>query len=365
VRFFATKSSDNVNSRDSFSAEELASLETWKKIESTNIGNTYEVIMRMAGDIQKLSDDNQNVPIGILCCAQGGTEVAQWVSRDTILSGAFDAQEVNEYENNFIAFDGRWASHTDLYYDGIRSVMPYGVKAAVWYQGESDASSVSASSYDRYMKAMIDEFRVGMKNSDMPYIIVQLPGYVSGTWTEGTNPTKTEWAKMRLIQWNVAQQMDNVYAVVTNDSGDNGNIHPANKIVVGERLARTVLAKVFNQNIVCEGPVFDSVTYGVGSAAVTVDSNVGTLSKYDTVEGTNTFHLTDGTNWYTADQISISGNTINVSCSTMTTTVTGIRYAYGPEVIKCIYGSYTDGNGTTVSLPLAPFNTTYNYNDLN
>ncbi len=358
VRFFASTAAENWNSRYDYTDAELAAKETWKKVDSSNIGGTYEVMVRMAGDIQKLSGENSDVPIGILCCAQGGTKLAKWVSRDTLFSDAFDQADKNEYESNLTntSDSTRWASHTDLYYAGVRSVMPYGIKAAVWYQGESDSSL----NYDKYLKAMIDEFRAGMRK-DMPYLVVQLPGYVSGSWTEGTNPTGDAWAKKRLIQWNAQEQLSNVYIVVTNDTGDNGNIHPANKVDVADRLARTVLAKVMGEDIPYTGPTFNSVTYGTGTAAVKVNLNGGTLKKYETTEGTSLFYLYDGSNWTLADSITVSGDTITVGSSEITGTVTGVRYAYGPEIIKCIYGEFADG----AKLPLAPFDTTYVFNTLN
>ena len=353
VRFFAA-SADSYKSRDQYTDAELASKESWKLVNSSTIGQTYEVIVRMAGQIQSLSDVNSEVPIGIICCAQGGTKLAKWVSRDTVLD--FDTTEVNEYESNFTnASDTeRWAGHTDLYYDAVRTVMPYTVKAAVWYQGESDTST----NYDKYLKAMIDEFREGMRNN-MPYYIIQLPGYVSGTWTEGTNTTSEIMAVRRLLQWNAQQQLTDVHLVVTNDTGDNTNIHPANKIVVGERLARTVLATAFSEDIAYTGPTYVSATYDTGSATITVETYNGTLSKYDTTVGSKIFQLTDGTNWYTADSIDVSGNTITVKNSTMTATATGVRYAYCPEIVQCIYTSYEDGK---LELPLAPFNTAYVFN---
>ena len=356
VRYFSTMAKDCYISRDSYTAEQIAAMEIWKTITVNTISDMSEIMVRMAA---KLATAEPGVPIGIIVNAQGGTKLAKWVSRDALLSSAFDQSDKKDYEANVTkASDpSRWAKHTDLYYDSVRSIIPYGIKCAVWYQGEADSSD----NYDKYLKAMIDEFRQGMRNTLIPYIIVQLPGHVSGIWTEGTPPTGDAWAKRRLTQWNAQEQLSNVYTVVTNDTGDNTNVHPANKADVSDRLARTVLAKIFGKNIPYTGPTFNDVTYGTGTATVKVNLYGGTLKKYDPTEGTNLFYLYDGTNWQPADSITVYGDTINVSSGEIIGTVKGVRYAYGPEIINCIYCEFSDG----AKLPLAPFDTTYIFNSLN
>ena len=46
---------------------------------------------------------------------------------------------------------------------------------------------------------------------------------------------------------------------VTVDVGEPNNIHPKNKQEVGRRLAIIALAKTYGKNIVCSGPVYDSM----------------------------------------------------------------------------------------------------------
>lgn len=351
VRYFTTMTERIQQSRESWDQEELASKEIWQTLNESNISGTNETMVRMAGAIYDLTTENSEVPIGIVICCQGGTELSKWVSRDNLLnSGNFDQKAIDEYEANITKLtDTRyWAGHTDLYYDGVRSVMPYTVKAAVWYQGESD----STENYDKYLKALIGEMRVGMRNEELPYLIVQFPGYES--------TLSDNWGRQRLQQWN-AQTLGNVYTVVTNDTGDNKNIHPANKNIVGDRLARMVLAKIDGENVPYTGPTYKSASYGTGTATITVETYGGTLSKYATTVGSPAFELTTdgGATWTAANSVSVSGNTITVGNNSITGTVNGVRYAYVESVLKCIYADF-DG----AKLPLVPFDTTFVFTNL-
>ena len=381
VRFFESQIVNNNYSRASQDPETLASKEIWKAVTSDNIGSMYELMIRMAADIVDMSGETE-VPIGILCCAQGGTKLTKWISRDALFNtGVFDGTiEITEYENNVTNASApeRWAGTTDLYYDGVRALMPYGVKAAVWYQGESDDSP----DYDKYLKVMIDEFRAGMRNDNLPYVVIQLPGYVIGKWTEGVNTAtnfagalaKEVWPQKRLLQWNAGEQLSDVYVVVTNDTGDNTNIHPANKAEISERLARILLNKVNGKtSIACEGAEFKEITAkGAGTITFTTTKNIA-VYEADKITDYCLFEVSsDGKTWYEidkdslayGDEITVNGNSVTVATSQTTEKINYVRYAYTPAVVKCLYTSYTDGAGS-VNLPLVPFDTTYIGNVLN
>ncbi len=359
VRYYSVKV-DNSVSRASINPATVKTAEVWTTVNRSTIGSMSEILVRLAGYIQSLSDEHKDVPIGVVMSAQGGTKIDKWVSKDVLTDHeAFDGtQERTDYYENK-RNDGpnvtpyRWASPSDLYYDCVRPVMPYTFKAAVWYQGESDNST----KYDKYVAALIDEHREGFHNKDLPFLVVQLPGFQNGQNVSDGAFTGSGLPLKRLIQENIKNLTDNVYVVVTNDSGDDGNIHPANKDIVSDRLARTVLNQLDGVEIPYVGPKFVSVSY-TGAGAATVNFGVadgGTLKKYGTTQGSNFFQLTDGTTWYKVDTYEVSGNSITLRASTMTTTPTGVRYAYGPEIVKCIYADF--GNG--VNLPLVPFDTTF------
>lgn len=358
VRFFKNMTEGTTKSRSSWDAEALAAKEVWKKIDRNSIDEMYQVMVRMAAEIKSI-DEYKDVPIGILCCAQGGTIAAKWVSRDTFFSAGFE-EEYDNYEKNVTRADAStyWASHTDLYYDGARSVLPYTVKAAVWYQGQSDASS----NYDKYLTGVIHDIRESQKNDMLPVLVLGLFG-------SRDVPNTKLWPVQRLGQLNVANQLTNVYTTITNDTGDptaSDPYHPANDADVAIRAARSMLANVYSEDIAWRGPVYAGATYGIGSASITINTNGGTLGKYTTTVGSPIFELTTdgGATWKSANSIAVDGNTVTVSNSSITGTVNGVRYAMTPVTVKCIYGTYTDALGANVTLPLVPFDTTYVPNTL-
>ena len=55
----------------------------------------------------------------------------------------------------------------------------YSAKAAVWYQGEGDLGRVST--YTAYYKALTDSFRKTFNNDKLPFAVIQLAPYSTGT----------------------------------------------------------------------------------------------------------------------------------------------------------------------------------------
>ncbi|WP_183817728.1 sialate O-acetylesterase [Parvularcula dongshanensis] len=103
-------------------------------------------------------------------------------------------------------------------------------KAGVWYQGESNTGK--PDTYEALLNAMIAEWR-GMFGEDLPVVLVQLPGF--GALPAG--PADSGWAGVREAERQVALDDENVGLAVIIDAGDRFDIHPANKQIVGHRVA--------------------------------------------------------------------------------------------------------------------------------
>lgn len=148
-----------------------------------------------------------------------------------------------------------------IYNGMIAPLLPYTLKGAIWYQGESNASRAEA--YQSVLPALIGDWRKRFKSGDFPFYIVQLAGFNG----RDENPTGGEnsWAAIRESQALVAQKVKNSGLAVTIDIGDERDIHPSNKQDVGKRLALLALAKTYDQNVEFEAPKFRRQTL-VGNA---------------------------------------------------------------------------------------------------
>ena len=137
---------------------------------------------------------------------------------------------------------------TIAYNGQIAPLQPLGLKGAIWYQGEANVAN--ASSYDRLLSALIDDWREGFGQPMMPFYIAQLASY--GAPDE--NPTDAGWPNLQWAQNRVATRVPNTGLAVLNDIGEIAQIHPANKQDVGKRLALLALRDLYGQNVAASGP---------------------------------------------------------------------------------------------------------------
>ena len=149
-------------------------------------------------------------------------------------------------------------SPTVLYNGMIAPLIPYGLKGAIWYQGESNAGA--AIDYHTLFPAMIGDWRSRWGEGDFPFFLVQLAPFMGIVHT----PEDTGWAVLREAQRQTTLTVPNTGMAVITDAGDSGNIHPTRKEPVGQRLALAALALVYHQKIEYTGPVYNSMTVDGG-----------------------------------------------------------------------------------------------------
>jgi len=140
-----------------------------------------------------------------------------------------------------------------LYNAMIHPLIPFGIKGAIWYQGESDASR--AKQYQALLPVMIRCWRTGWNQGDFPFYIVQLANYMAVR----PAPADTGWARLREAQTMTATNVPHCGIACIIDLGEEKDIHPRNKQEVGRRLALAALAETYGRKIVCSGPAFESM----------------------------------------------------------------------------------------------------------
>lgn len=141
---------------------------------------------------------------------------------------------------------------TVLYNAMINPLLPYGIRGAIWYQGESNAGR--AMQYRKLFKALINDWRDAWGQGNFPFIFVQLANFMK----RSNVPTDDSWAHLREAQ-TMALELPNTGMAVTIDIGNARDIHPKNKQEVGRRLALNALAKVYGENIPYSGPMYKSM----------------------------------------------------------------------------------------------------------
>lgn len=145
---------------------------------------------------------------------------------------------------------------TLLYNAMVHPLVSFGIKGAIWYQGESNTGR--AHQYRQAFPLMISDWRNRWGQGAFPFYFVQLATFFAGGG--GNKNSGNEWAELREAQA-LTLQLPNTGMVVTTDIGNPKDIHPTNKQEVGRRLALVALQQTYGQSgLQAQGPAFAEAT---------------------------------------------------------------------------------------------------------
>jgi sialate O-acetylesterase len=144
-------------------------------------------------------------------------------------------------------------SQPTLLYNGmIAPLIPFPIKGAIWYQGESNAAQ--AYQYREHFKLLINDWRCKWKQEDFPFLFVQLANFMSPV----DQPAESDWAELREAQ-DLTLSTPNTGMASAIDIGQADDIHPRNKQDVGYRLALEALRVGYGKELVSTGPRYESM----------------------------------------------------------------------------------------------------------
>ncbi|RZL31321.1 MAG: sialate O-acetylesterase, partial [Pedobacter sp.] len=176
-----------------------------------------------------LLNEMLNVPIGIINDSYGGSTIEAWMSPEylqgfpeVIIPKAADTiKEVSR-------------TPTTLYNGMLYPVIGYGIRGAIWYQGESNYER--PAKYLDLFPLMVNSWRKAWDNGEFPFYYAQIAPFNYASFHE---KPKTEYnsAYLRDAQRKLLSKIPNSGMAVLMDVGEFKSIHPANKKQGGERLA--------------------------------------------------------------------------------------------------------------------------------
>jgi sialate O-acetylesterase len=214
----------------------------------------------------------------------------------------------------------------------IAPVLPFGIKGALWYQGESNGGE--GDEYYSKMRALIGGWRKVWNQGDFPFYFVQLANFQKDS---NTPQGGDGWAKVRQAQTKSLQIPHTGMAVII-DIGEAADIHPKNKFDVGERLALWALHHDYGKkDVVPSGPLFKAATVEGAKMRVSFDYAdkgliVGKKDGRKPVEAVAGGKLArfavagEDKKWVWGDAV-IDGNSVVVSSPEVPKPV-AVRYAY-------------------------------------
>ena len=155
--------------------------------------------------------------------------------------------------------------NTVLFNAMINPLVPFAIKGAIWYQGESNAGR--AYRYRDLMATMIQDWRATW-GYDFPFYITQITSYHAVS----SDPGEFTWAELREAQSIAVSAVDKAGLACIIDLGEAEDVHPVRKKEVGDRLALLALANDYGRKVVSSGPTFESYKIGHGNIRVRFSS---------------------------------------------------------------------------------------------
>lgn len=292
---------------------------SWKQSSPAAASNFSAVAYYFGRKLQK----DLNVPVGLIHTSWGGSPAEVWM-RDEVLSGnpeykrdIVDAsvEQLRKYneqlkqwttERDQAKADGKeftkrrpsggWVP-SELYNGMIAPLLPYAIKGAIWYQGESNAGR--AHQYRSLIVDMIRNWRMDWGQGDFTFLQVQLAPFKAIK----DEPAESDWAELREAQVYATKVLPKVGAVSITDVGDPKDIHPIWKQPVGERLALAARGIAYGEKLTWTGPMYRSMKIKGDKIIVRFDHTgrgIGGVSHDGKVPGPKNPHpLTNGIdkNW--------------------------------------------------------------------
>jgi sialate O-acetylesterase len=318
-----------------------------------------------------------DAPIGLIHTSWGGTPAEAWTSRDFLERDGDFKPILERYEEAIVKYPvlkekyeqemkraeeeaaklkaegqkvprrprieppigpGNSNSPTGLYNGMLAPLMPYGIRGAIWYQGEANADR--AHQYRKLFPAMIKCWRDKWGQGDFPFLYVQLANYMA----VNPEPADSEWAELREAQLMTLAQPNTGMAVII-DIGEANNIHPRNKQDVGRRLALWALAKTYGRDVVYSGPTYQLMAVE-GNKAVLHFQHVGGGLVAKGGEPLKGFAIAGADHKFVWADAKIEGDTVVVSSPQVAEPV-AVRYAWANNPVCNLYNKE--------GLPASPF----------
>jgi len=237
----------------------------------------------------------------------------------------------------------------------IYPVRPYGIRGAIWYQGERNAKNVPQAYHYRNQLAMLinyyrsswHELSGGNTDPAFPFLFTQLPSWTP-VQTEPVEGLTAPWVVSRESMLEVAKKVPNTGMAVSIDTGDAVALHPKNKKPIGLRHAYVALSQTYGKDFVAS-PMLRKQTIKGDKIVLEFDS-VGSGLMTAKPGQLDTFAIAGADKvWHWADA-EIVGSTVVVSSSKVRKPV-AVRYAWAmnPSQRNLLYNK--EGN------PASPFRT--------
>lgn len=197
-------------------------LAKWKVCTPETVPNFSGVLYFFGRKLHKDLD----VPVGLINSSWGGSPIEPWTIAGGKSGGMYNAM--------------------------IAPLVPFTIRGAIWYQGESNVFGKNGLKYYDKMKDLIEGWRQ-VWGQNFPFYFVQIAPFSGYKPDDEPALWEGQVASLKIPGTGMA--------VITDLVANIKDIHPVDKIEVGERLALWALAKDYGKKgLVYSGPLYKSMT---------------------------------------------------------------------------------------------------------
>jgi sialate O-acetylesterase len=372
IRVFDVDFTPNATPRQSVTGK-------WEIVSPQTVGHLSAAAYFFARDLQA----KLKVPVGLVTTAYGASTAEAWISNEAMRSNpklsflldSFQAK-LNRYtgdtaaKTKYLAAREKWKADADkaksegkdpprgprnpdpvmdqhnatvLWNGMVAALVPYAIRGALWYQGESNGPT--ANIYKDIMETLIGDWRKQWNEGNFPFIYVQLANHEKLI----TDPVKND--PMVTVRDHQLQNLSipntaMVVAIDNADPADYGNIHPKNKQEIGKRLALAALGLVYGEKIIYSGPIFDKMSVEGNKVRISFkNTGSGLMVKGDTLKG---FAVAGADKKFVQADAVVDGNSVVVSAAGLTDPAM-VRYGWAKNPPTNLYNKE--------GLPASPFKT--------
>jgi sialate O-acetylesterase len=187
----------------------------------------------------KLLNEVLDVPVGLICVSYGGSCIQAWMSKNT--AQPFESTGIPQAGDS-IKVPNR--TPTALFNGMLHPVIGYGIKGAIWYQGETNYKE--HNKYPTLFSTMVKEWRNLWGIGDFPFYCTQIAPFDYFSLDAKTPEKGVSSAYIREAQLKSMDSVPNSGMAVLMDMGEEKCIHPSQKEVGSKRLAYWALAKTYD-----------------------------------------------------------------------------------------------------------------------
>ena len=222
-----------------------------------------------------------DIPIGLIEANKGGTRVESWLTKENLEKYTSDPTDSVEICKKWAQYDYHrsllWGNGT------FNPILNYTVKGILFYQGCSNVGD-PGDQYSQRLKLLVEQWRGQFGLGEIPFYFVQIAPYRYDDDVNGISG-----ALLREQQWKAAQIIPNSSLVCINDlvyPYEYSQIHPAQKLQVGERLAYTALNRDYGfEEILYKSASYKDMTVKDGAVYIHLEDNYHTEAPFEDIQG--------------------------------------------------------------------------------